>query len=83
MGSVGDFYDNALADTIFGLYRTELIRRLGPWRNIEQAEFATLEWVGWFNNRRLLGPIGNVPLVELEQLYNANQEVSTTGVGLR
>jgi transposase InsO family protein len=82
VGSVGDSYDNALAETIFGLYETELIRRLGPWRNIEQVEFATLEWVDWFNNRRLLGPIGNVPPVKLEQLYNANQEVSTTGVGL-
>jgi transposase InsO family protein len=64
VGSVGDSYDNALAETIFGLYKTELIRRLGPWSNIEQVEFATLEWVDWFNNRRLLGPIGNVPPVE-------------------
>jgi transposase InsO family protein len=82
VGSVGDSYDNALAETIIGLYKTEVIRRQGPWRNLDEVEFATLEWVDWFNNRRLLGPIGDIPPVELEQLYYANQEVSTMEVGL-
>ena len=57
--SVGDSCDNALAETINGLYKTEVIRRRGPWRNIAEVEYATLEWVDWFNNRRLLEPIGN------------------------
>ena len=82
VGSVGDSYDNALAETINGLYKTEIIRRNGPWRNIEEVEFATLEWVDWFNNRRLLEPIGNIPPVELEQLYYERQEAPTMGVGL-
>jgi transposase InsO family protein len=69
VGSVGDSYDNALAETIIGLYKTELIHRRGPWRNVEAVEFATLEWVYWFNHRRLLEPIGNVPPAELEQSY--------------
>ena len=56
VGSVGDSYDNALAETINGLYKTEVIRRMGPWRSLEAVEFATLEWVDWFNNRRLLEP---------------------------
>jgi transposase InsO family protein len=66
VGSVGDSYDNALAETINGLYKTEVIRRRDPWKNIEAAEYATLEWVDWFNNRRLLEPIGNVPPAEYE-----------------
>ncbi len=82
MGSVGDSYDNALAETIFGLYKTELIRRNGPWRNLEEVEFATLEWVDWFNNRRLLEPIGNVPPAEFEALYYERMESSTMRVGL-
>ena len=61
VGSVGDSYDNALAETINGLYKTEVIRSRGPWRNIEDVEFATLTWVDWFNHRRLLEPIDNVP----------------------
>ena len=61
VGSVGDSYDNALAETIFGLYKTEVIRRRGPWRNPEEVEYATLEWVDWFNHRRLFEPIGNIP----------------------
>ena len=60
VGSVGDSYDNALAETIIGLYKTEVTRRCGPWRNLEEVEFATLEWVDWFNNRRLFGPLGNI-----------------------
>ena len=56
VGSVGDSYDNALAETVIGLYKTEVIRRRGPWRNLEKVELATLQWVDWFNNRRLLHP---------------------------
>jgi transposase InsO family protein len=82
VGSVGDSYDNALAETIIGLYKTEVIRRNGPWKNIEEVEFATLEWVDWFNNRRLFGPIGNIPPVEFEALYYEHQETPATGVGL-
>ena len=61
VGSRVDSYDNALAETINGLYKTEVIRRRGPWKNIDDVEFATLEWVDWFNNRRLLEPIGDIP----------------------
>ncbi len=74
VGSVGDSYDNAMAETVIGLYKTEVIRRRGPWRNLDAVEFATLEWVDWFNNRRLLEPIGNIPPAELELLYYQNQE---------
>jgi hypothetical protein len=66
VGSVGESYDNALAETIFGLFKAEVIRRNGPWRSIEEVEFATLEWVDWFNNRRLLEPIGDIPPAEFE-----------------
>ena len=76
VGSVGDSYDNALAETINGLYKTEVIRRRGPWRHIDDVEYATLEWVDWFNNRRLLEPIGNVPPAELEQAYYRQLEGS-------
>ncbi len=69
VGSVGDSYDNALAESIIGLYKTEVIRHRGPWRNIDAVEYATLEWVDWFNHRRLLEPIGNVPPAELEMAY--------------
>ena len=61
VGSVGDSYDDALAETVIGLFKTEVIRRRGPWRCLEEVEFATLEWVAWFNTQRLLEPIGNVP----------------------
>jgi transposase InsO family protein len=69
VGSKGDSYDNALAETIIGLYKTEVIWRRGPWKNIDDVEFATLEWVDWFNNRRLLEPIGDIPPAEYEMLY--------------
>ena len=69
VGSVGDSYDNALAETINGLYKTEVIHRSGPWRSFEAVEMATLEWVDWFNNRRLLEPIGNIPPAEAEARY--------------
>ena len=70
VGSVGDSYDNALAETVIGLFKTEVIRRRGPWRSLEAVEFATLEWVDWFNNRRLLEPIGNIPPAEAEARYS-------------
>ena len=71
VGSVGDSYDNALAETINGLYKAEVIHRRGPWRSFEAVEYATLEWVDWFNNRRLLEPIGNIPPAEAEARYYA------------
>ena len=74
VGSVGDSYDNALAETINGLYKAEIIHRRGPWRSLEAVEFATLEWVDWFNNRRLLEPIGNIPPAEAEERYYAMLE---------
>ena len=72
IGSCGDSYDNALAESIIGLYKTELIRRRSPWRNMEDVEFATLEWAWWFNNHRLLEPNGHLPPVEKEQEYYRN-----------
>jgi putative transposase len=71
VGSVGDSYDNALAETINGLYKAEVIHRRGPWRSFEAVEFATLIWVDWFNNRRLLEPIGNIPPAEAEARFYA------------
>lgn len=71
VGSVGDSYDNALAETINGLYKAEVIHRRGPWRSYEAVEFATLDWVDWFNHRRLLEPIGNIPPAEAEERYYA------------
>jgi putative transposase len=76
-GTVGDSYDNALAETITGLYKTEVIHHRGPWRNLETVEYATLEWVDWFNNRRLLEPIGNVTPAEFEMQYLQQQTEST------
>ena len=74
VGSVGDSYDNALAETVIGLFKTEVIRRLGPWRSLEAVEWATLAWVDWFNHRRLLEPIGNIPPAEAEECYYATLE---------
>ena len=74
VGSVGDSYDNALAETVIGLFKTEVIRRQGPWRSLEAVEFATLEWVDWFNNRRLLEPIGNIPPEEAEDRFYADNQ---------
>ena len=71
VGSVGDSYDNAMAETINGLYKAEVIHRQTSWRSISDVELATLKWVDWFNNRRLLGPIGNVPPKEAEARYYA------------
>jgi putative transposase len=69
IGSVADSYDNALAETVIGLFKTEVIRRRGPWRNAEAVKFATLEWVDWFNHRRLLEPIGNIQPAEADARY--------------
>lgn len=74
VGSVGDSYDNALAETINGLYKTELIRPRGPWRSVDDVEIATLEWVDWFNNRRIMEAIGHVPPVEFEAAYYSQIE---------
>lgn len=76
VGSVGDSYDNALAETINGLYKAEVIHRRGPWRSFEAVEFATLEWVDWYNQRRLLEPIGNIPPAEAEARFYANLEAA-------
>ena len=76
VGSVGDSYDNALAETVIGLFKTELIRQQGPWRNVDDVEFATLRWVDWFNNRRLLEPIGDIPPAEKESEYYQQLEES-------
>ena len=77
VGSVGDSYDTALAETINGLYKAEVIHRRGPWRSFEAVEYATLEWVDWFNNRRLLAPIGNTPPAEAEARWWAGHEQAT------
>ena len=69
VGSQGDAYDKALAESVIGLYKTEVIRRKGPWRTLEAVEFATLTWVDWFNTRRLLGPLGDIPPAEFEAQY--------------
>jgi putative transposase len=69
VGSVGDSYDNALAESVIGLFKTEVIWRRGPWRSIDDVEYAVLEWVDWFNHRRLLEPIGNIPPAEKEDTY--------------
>lgn len=73
VGSRGDSYDNALAESVIGLFKTEVIRRRGPWKSVEDVEFATLTWVDWFNTRRLLEPIGYVPPAEYEAKYYAEQ----------
>ena len=69
MGSVGDAYDNALAETVIGLFKTELIKPRGPWRSVEQVEIATLEYVDWYNHRRLFEACGDIPPAELEQAH--------------
>src|SRR5690349_1955290 len=73
VGSAGDSYDNALAESVIGLFKTEVIRRRGPWRGVEDVEFATLEWVAWYNDARLLAPLGYVPPAEFEQAYYDRQ----------
>ena len=78
-GSRGDSYDNALAESIIGLFKTEVIHLKGPWRHLETVEFATLTWVDWFNTRRLLEPIGYVPPAEYEAAYYATLDAESTG----
>ena len=75
VGSVADAYDNALAETINGLFKAEVIRKKGPWKNFEDVEYATLVWIEWFNNRRLLSSIGDIPPKEFEELYYSEQGV--------
>ena len=74
VGSVGDSYDNALAETINGLFKTEVIYRMGPWRSLEQVEIAVLRWVHWFNHKRLLEPLGYMPPMEFEKEYYRQQQ---------
>lgn len=82
VGSTGDADDNALAESVIGLFKTEVIRARGPWRTLDALEYATLEWVDWFNNGRLLEPIGNIPPVELEQMYYDTQKSPVSMSGL-
>ncbi len=77
VGSVGDSYDNALAETVNGLFKAEVIHRRGPWRSFEAVKCATLEWVDWFNNRRLMEPIGNIPPAEAEATHYTALETQT------
>jgi putative transposase len=83
VGSTGDAYDNALAETINGLFKTEVIRRRGLWKGLDDVEYATLEWVHWFNNVRLLEPIGYVPPAEFENAYYDRVEGLAVGAGLK
>ena len=83
VGSRGDSYDNALAETIIGLYKTELIRPRGPWRNLEDIELATLEWVWWFNHHRLFEPHGHIPPAEYEELYYSSQNAPVEPLTLK
>jgi putative transposase len=74
VGSRGDSYDNALAESIIGLYKTEVIRSRGPWKGLDDVEYATLEWIDWFNHRRLLEPIGDIPPAELEAQFHRRED---------
>ena len=76
IGSVGDSYDNAMAESIIGLFKTELIRKRGPWRGLDAVEMATLEWVDWFNNRRLFEALGQIPPAEFENNYYRHKKPS-------
>ncbi len=73
MGSRGDSYDNALAETVIGLYKTEVIHHDGPWRGLDAVEYATLEWVAWYNAQRLLEPLGYLPPAEYEEQFHRTQ----------
>jgi putative transposase len=80
VGSVGDALDNALAESLIGLFKTELIKPRAPWRTVEQVEIATLEWVDWFNHRRLLETCGDLPPVELEHAhYRQHADLTEAG----
>lgn len=76
VGSRGDSYDNALAETVIGLFKTEVIHRDGPWRGLEDVEFATLEWVSWLNTARLLEPLGYLPPAEFEAQFHRTREAN-------
>ena len=82
VGSRGDSYDNALAESVIGLYKTEVIRRKGPWRGFDDVEYATLEWVDWYNTQRLFGPIGLIPPAEHEANYYREDEPQPVVAGL-
>ena len=82
VGSRGDSYDNALAETIIGLYKTEVIHHEGPWRGLEDVEIATLEWVWWYNERRLMEPLGYLPPAEYEQVFHRRQESQALAAAL-
>lgn len=82
VGSAGDSYDNALAESMNALCKTEVIRKQGPWRMIEDVEVATLVWVGWFNTRRLQGPIGHIPPLEFDQVYYGPHQSAAIGAAL-
>jgi putative transposase len=82
VGSRGDSYDNALAESVIGLYKAEVIRHEGPWKGLDSVEYATLEWVDWFNHTRLLEPIGYAPPAEFEKAYHA-QAASERDEGLK
>jgi len=83
VGSRGDSYDNAMAESVIGLYKTEVILQQGPWKSLEEVEFKTLEWVDWFNHRRLLEPIGYVPPVEYEAMYYQQQMAPAMVAGVK
>ena len=81
VGTVGDSYDNSMAESVIGLFKTELIYRQGPWRDLAAVEYATLEWVDWWNNRRILEPIGDIPPTEKEtNYYRQNSPATTAGL---
>ena len=82
VGSIGDSYDNALAESVIGLYKTEVIRTEGPWKGLDDVEFATLDWVCWYNDKRLLEPSGDIPPAEFEQMYYKNQLSGLVEAGL-
>jgi transposase InsO family protein len=82
VGSRGDAYDNALAESIIGLYKTEVIRHAGPWRSLDDVEYATLEWVAWFNTCRLLEPLGYLPPAEYEERFDRRGTAPATAGAL-
>jgi transposase InsO family protein len=82
-GTVGDAYDNALAESVNGLYKTEVIRHHGPWKGLEYVEFATLDWVHWYNTKRLMSSIGYVPHAEYDAAYYDEQSSGSSSQGLR
>ena len=80
--SVGDPYDNAPCESVIGLYKTEVIERRGPWRNVQAVEIATLEWVAWFNGKRLLAPLGYLPPAEYEAMCRQRRQALAAVAGL-